>query len=210
MKLFYNPPTIIKNIFPQTRWTTSNDKVLLTFDDGPIPETTPIILEVLDELKIKALFFCVGENLKKYNSLAGEIISRGHSIGNHTYNHANVMFKSRSFVERQVKLFDDEFVKLFGTETSYFRPPKGRIPIFTGKKALSGKKNVMWSLLTYDYKNDLNIVKFAVQNYLEANSIIVLHDSLKSRDIIKESIKFIAEEVRRRHYEFGEPEECLK
>ncbi len=63
----------------------------------------------------------------------------------------------------------------------------------------------MWSLLTYDYKNDLNLVKFAVKNYLRKDSIIVLHDSLKSKDIILDSIKFIAEEVNNKNYEFGKP-----
>jgi len=71
-------------------------------------------------------------------------------------------------------------------------------------------KNVMWSLLTYDYKNDLSIVKYSVKKYLRKNSIIVLHDSLKSKDIICDSIKFIAEEAAQKGFEFGEPEECLK
>ena len=70
-------------------------------------------------------------------------------------------------------------------------------------------KNVMWSLLTFDYKNDLSIVKFAVKKYLKNNSLIVLHDSLKSNNIILDSISLIAEEARNRNYEFGVAEECL-
>ena len=71
-------------------------------------------------------------------------------------------------------------------------------------------KAVMWSLLTYDYKNDFNIVKFAVRKYLEKNSIIVLHDSLKSKNIILESINYIVEESSRRGFQIGVPAECLK
>ena len=67
----------------------------------------------------------------------------------------------------------------------------------------------MWSLLTYDYKNDLSIVKFAVDKYLKHNSIIVLHDSNKSKNIISDSISFIADEVGKKHYQFGEADECL-
>jgi hypothetical protein len=68
----------------------------------------------------------------------------------------------------------------------------------------------MWSLLTYDYKNDLNIVKFAISKNLFSNSIIVLHDSNKSKDIISESIKVITEEVEKKKYQIGKPSECLK
>ena len=67
----------------------------------------------------------------------------------------------------------------------------------------------MWSLLTYDYKNDLSIVKFAVEKYLNQNSIIVLHDNNKSKNIISDSISFIIDEARKRNYQFGETEECL-
>ncbi len=67
----------------------------------------------------------------------------------------------------------------------------------------------MWSLLTYDYKNDISIVKFAVEKYLKQNSIIVLHDSNKSKEIINDSISFIADEVRKKNYQFGEANECL-
>jgi peptidoglycan/xylan/chitin deacetylase (PgdA/CDA1 family) len=70
-------------------------------------------------------------------------------------------------------------------------------------------KNIMWSLLTYDYKNELSIVKFAVEKYLKPNSIIVLHDNNKSKNIISDSISFIVDEVRKRNYQFGEAEECL-
>jgi peptidoglycan/xylan/chitin deacetylase (PgdA/CDA1 family) len=70
-------------------------------------------------------------------------------------------------------------------------------------------KSVMWSLLTYDYKNDLSIVKFAVEKYLKPNSIIVLHDSNKSKNIISDSISIIADEVRKRKYQFGGSDECL-
>jgi hypothetical protein len=71
-------------------------------------------------------------------------------------------------------------------------------------------KCVMWSLLTYDYKNDFDVVKFAVSKYLRSNSIVVLHDNNKSKDVIKDSINFIADEAARKGYSIGEPIECLK
>jgi hypothetical protein len=67
----------------------------------------------------------------------------------------------------------------------------------------------MWSLLTEDYKNNFETVKFAVKNYLKENSIIVLHDSVKSKNIIKDSINFILDKASEKGYTFGEPAECL-
>ncbi len=209
MKMIYDPPGIIKKVYSNTRWESGVPKILLTFDDGPIPETTPMILDLLDELDIKSIFFCVGENIRLNYGLAEEIIRRGHSIGNHTYNHKNLIALSPAGQKKQLELFDKVYREIFNSETDCFRPPKGRIPL-NYNSLLGGKKNIMWNLLTYDYKNDLNIVKFAVQNFLKQNSIVVLHDSLKSKDIILNAIKYISEKAKEKNYEFGEPAECLK
>lgn len=209
MKIKYDPSFWGKRLIRRSYWETSNDKVLLTFDDGPIPETTPLILDKLKELHLKGLFLCVGENIKKYPNLAQEILAQGHLIGNHTFNHANLLTLKRKEQTEQVTRFDEIYKKKNGGEVKYFRPPKGRIPLGYAS-LLNGKKNVMWSLLTYDYKNDINIVKFAVRKYLKQNSIVVLHDSLKSKDIIVEAIQFIYEEAGRKGYLFGVPSECLK
>ena len=74
----------------------------------------------------------------------------------------------------------------------------------------TGMKCVMWNLLTYDYKNDIKRVKFSVDNYLQNNSIIVLHDNSKSSDFIVDSIKYIADSAAKNGFEFGVPDECLK
>lgn len=210
MKVLYDPSFWGKKIFPHSIWESKVNKVLLTFDDGPIPETTEMILQYLNGKNIKAVFFCVGENIKKYPDLAGSILSQGHAIGNHTYNHKNLLTLEINSQIEQVRLFDEVYASLFGQSPLFCRPPKGRIP-FNYKTVFGrGKINVMWNLLTYDYKNDINIVKFAVRKYLKNNSIIVLHDSIKSKNIIIDSLEFIAEEVKNRGYEFGAPEECLR
>ena len=72
-----------------------------------------------------------------------------------------------------------------------------------------GLTNVMWSLLTYDFKGNSSLVKYSVVNYIQKNSIIVLHDSIRSQDIISDSISFIADEVSGKGFRFGEPAECL-
>ena len=210
MKYLYNPPILLKKVFNDFSWNTNNGKVLLTFDDGPNPGTTEIILKKLSEEKIKALFFCVGENVQKYPELIQHIKDEGHSFGNHTFNHKILNKISDEEKDYQIssvsKIFNDQFeIKL-----KYFRPSHGRFQLSTSSLMKKHNlKNIMWSLLTYDYKNDLSIVKFAVEKYLNPNSIIVLHDSNKSKNIISDSISFIADEVRKRNYQFGEAEECL-
>ena len=186
------------------------DKVLLTFDDGPIPGNTEIILKKLSDNKIKGVFFCVGNNIMKHTTLASEIIQEGHLVGNHTFNHQRL--NQPGFDEYlEIDKFNELVKEKLGIEIKYFRPPHGRFNISTGK-LLKRKKlnNVMWSLLTHDFKGDLSLVKHAVVKYLKKNSIIVLHDNIKSKDIILDSISFINDEVLAKGYCFGEPAECLK
>ncbi len=210
MKYLYNPPFIIKKLFNDFYWDTSNGKVLLTFDDGPNPETTELILKKLFEEKIKALFFCVGDNVIKFPELVQLIKDEGHSFGNHTFNHKILNNIPNEEKHYQISSVNKLFEEKFNLKLKYLRPPHGKFQFSTS--SLLGKhnlKNVMWSLLTYDYKNDISIVKFAVEKYLKQNSIIVLHDSIKSKDIISDSISFIADEVRKKNYQFGKADECL-
>ncbi len=210
MKYLYNPPVILKKIFSDFSWNTNNGKVLLTFDDGPNPGTTEIILKKLSEEKIKALFFCVGENVRRYPELIKQIKDEGHSFGNHTFNHKILNKISEEEKDFQITAVNKIFKDQFDVNLKYFRPAHGRFQLSTSSLMKKHQlKNIMWSLLTYDYKNDLSIVKFAVEKYIKSNSIIVLHDSIKSKNIISDSISFIADEVRKRNYQFGEAEECL-
>jgi peptidoglycan/xylan/chitin deacetylase (PgdA/CDA1 family) len=211
LKYYYNPPWIIKKAFQDFNWNTKNNKVLLTFDDGPIPETTESILKLLDHYNVKSVFFCVGNNIQKNPGLAKEILSCGHEIGNHTFNHRTILGLDKSEMIGEIVSCNNIAHKLLDYKIKHFRPPHGRFSLklnkFLKKEGLS---NVMWSLLTFDYKNNLNIVKFALKNYMRPDSIIVLHDSLKSRDIISDSIKATIDEVLKKEYEFGVPSECLK
>ena len=210
-KYLYNPPYLIKKAFNNFQWESVNEKVLITFDDGPNPNTTQIILKELENNSIKAIFFCVGDNLEKYPSLAKEIISAGHSIGNHTSQHKKITTLAHEEIIESILKVQRYSIEYLNYNIQYFRPPHGRFNLDLNK--LLQKQNlinVMWSLLTYDYKNDLNIVKFALNNYLNKNSIIVLHDSNKSKNIVADSIKIIVEATQKCKYQIGKPSECLK
>jgi peptidoglycan-N-acetylglucosamine deacetylase len=210
LKSQYDPPFIIKQIFPDFRWESQIDKILLTFDDGPVSGITENILLKLNEFNIKAAFFCVGNNILRNPSLTAEILKEGHLIGNHTFNHSRLTipgFDDYAEIDR----FNELAKEKLGYEVKYFRPPHGRFNLST-RKLLKNKKltNVMWSLLTYDFRGNSSLVKNSVVKYLKKNSIIVLHDSLRSRDIILDSISFIADEVLAKGFRFGVPSECLK
>ena len=211
MKYLYNPPYVIKKIFSSFQWESKVNKILLTFDDGPIPETTPLILKELASSDIKAAFFCVGENINRYPDLYRRITEEGHLICNHTYNHRVISKLKRSETIEQIEKFNNLIKEKSGGDVLYFRPPHGRFRLSTS--SLLGEMNmkaVMWSLLAYDYKNNINVIKFAIRRYLRKNSIIVLHDSIKSRDIIEESISYLVEEASRQGFEIGVPAECLR
>ncbi len=211
MKYLYNPPLLVKKIFNQYQWESITDNVLFTFDDGPIPETTEIILNELQNQKVKGVFFCVGENVKKNRSLVKAMLDEGHIIGNHTFSHKSLRKLSKDEINNEIISFNNLMKDDFSYTVKYFRPPYGKIRLISDKiiKQL-GMKTVMWSLLTYDYKNDINLVKFTLKKYLKSNSIIVLHDSLKSQQIIIDAIKIIIDEVHNKNFKIGIPGICLK
>ena len=207
----YSPPSLIKNIFKDFQWDSESDKIMLTFDDGPNPVTTEMILNELEKLSINAVFFCVGENLERYKSIAKDILNSGHEIGNHTYRHRKLTKLKTRDIWETIESVQTEAMNNLDYKIKYFRPPHGRFD-FRTKNLLDQKNliNVMWSLLTYDYKNDLNIVKFAVSKYLKKNSIITLHDNIKSKLIIRDSINLIVENAEKKNYLIGKPSECLR
>ncbi len=210
MNFVCNPPFLIKKIFNDFYWTTTNNKILLTFDDGPTADVTEIILKTLDELNTRALFFCVGQNIEQNHELAKEILSKGHIVGNHNYSHKNLLNLSYSEQLTQMTRCNEIMRDKLGIEPVYYRPPYGRFNLSTKKLLKQLKlKNVMWSLLTYDFKNDFHIVKAVVNKNIKSDSIIVLHDSIKSRNIIVDSIRYIFDKAYEKRFTFGEPAECL-
>lgn len=210
MKYLYKPPSVIQNIFSDFTWRTTNNKILLTFDDSPNEKITESILKKLDEEKIKALFFCVGENVKKNPDIIKTILNEDHEIGNHTFHHKNILKLSRAKLENEIRAFNEMMEDKFLCKLKYFRPPYGKFNLGLSRILKRYElRNVMWSLLTYDFEDNLNRVKLAVENYLQPDSIVVLHDNIKSEEIILDSISIIIEEAAKKNYEIGEPEECL-
>jgi len=171
-------PDILRPFMGKLLWRkNSSEKVIyVTFDDGPVPEVTPLVLDLLDEYNLKATFFCVGENVEKYPEIYNDILRRGHKTGNHTHNHLKGISVSTEDYVANVQ-------KAAGIINSrLFRPPYGRIS-FKQKKALRKEYEiVMWDLITQDYNKNLtpkNIL-LNIKRYSRNGSLVVFHDSIKA------------------------------
>ena len=158
---------------------TQEKKIYLTFDDGPIPELTEDILEILNTYQAKATFFCVGENAERYPYLMKLIKDDGHLIGNHSHQHIKGWKTNNDdYIDNVQKA--SEF-----TSSTLFRPPYGQISYRQIKQLKNNYKIIMWSVLSGDF--DLNISpKKCLNNALQskAGDIVVFHDNLKSKEKI--------------------------
>lgn len=211
MKSLYTPPQPVRSLFKNYRWVTSNQKILLTIDDGPNNISTEAIMRKLESHHVTAIFFCIGNKVLENKSLIESLIQNRHVIGNHSFDHNNILIHSAGKLYANLEKLNAVLYNEFGYDTTYFRPPYGRLPVF-GKSILNKLQmtGVMWSLFTYDYKNNYKIVKFAAKKLLEQNSIIVLHDKKESIQNTCDAIDLIVETALERNYEIGEPVECLK
>ncbi len=155
----------------------TTEKVLwLTFDDGPDPVSTPVILDILGKHKVKALFFCSGSAAEKHPDLIELIKSQGHLIGNHGYSHLN------GWRTATVNYLTDISRAASETSSSCFRAPFGRLSLSQYWKLKGKYKIIFWDVMPYDFdssfghKNTLQILK----KKMRSGSIIVLHDTSKS------------------------------
>ena len=211
MRYKYHPPILVQKLFSNFIWKTSNNKILLTFDDGPTEAATLKILNVLKANKLKAIFFCVGNNLRMHCALVQKMLDDGHTIANHTMNHKLLTKLNREESGKEISSFNDLMKEKFNYNVKYFRPPHGRFNLKSNSLMNDiNIKCVMWNLLTYDYENDIKKVKYSVDNYLRENSIIVFHDSIKCSDIIEEALSYTIEQADKKGFKFGEPEDCLR
>lgn len=176
---------IIKKLFLNYVWDIPNseNKVYLTFDDGPTLEITEWTLNQLKEYNAKATFFCIGDNVRKFPKIFQKVINEGHSIGNHTFNHLNGWETSTSDYIENVKLYEIEHNKLNTEHCKLFRPPYGKIKPSQSKILRKlGYKIMMWDIISYDF--DAKISKEqCLENVLKnvkTGSIIVFHDSKKA------------------------------
>lgn len=177
---------------------TPGGRVFLTFDDGPIPEVTPWVLEILDRYRVKATFFMVGQNVGRYPELVEEIRRRGHGIGNHTLHH----MQGAKVTTRRYLRDIAEADRLLHTDL--FRPPHGWLRPRQARAIRGRYRIIMYDLVTRDYSRRLTAedVVDNVKRYARDGSIIVFHDSLKSLPRLETALPAALEWLREQGYEF--------
>lgn len=199
--LIEQPPLLYRLLFPEASWRIKRrgrKVVFLTFDDGPIPEITPWVLDLLDRYGIKATFFLVGDNVRRHPELLDEIKRRGHSYGNHTMHHLQGFKVTSKRYLRDITEAD----ALIGSPL--YRPPHG-IMRWSQSAIIKNHYNiVMYDLVTRDYSKKLKPwqVLENVKTYARNGSIIVFHDSLKAEKNMKYALPLAIEWLQEQGYEF--------
>jgi peptidoglycan/xylan/chitin deacetylase (PgdA/CDA1 family) len=201
MNLIQQPPFMLRWAYPGAVWRLNkiSKTVYLTFDDGPIPDVTPWVLEVLKQENVKATFFCVGENVEKHLEIYNAILKDGHRVGNHSFHHIRGrLFKLNDYLEDVQKAAD--FIS-----SNLFRPPYGSLTIGQYNALKKNYKIIFWDVLTEDYNQDktpedcLNNVKKFTRN----GSVIVFHDSIKAAERLRYFLSAAIQHLKQQGYAFG-------
>ncbi|CAN5406648.1 polysaccharide deacetylase family protein [soil metagenome] len=203
MFYFIKTPRWLRKLYKSCVWEMpANEKIIyLTFDDGPIPEITDFVLNQLKIYKAEATFFCIGKNVMEFPEIYKRIITDGHAVGNHTFNHMDG-WKTKdevylSNIEAAKKLIDSRL----------FRPPYGKITKFQ-IRALANKKYqltpIMWTVLSGDFDAKFPPAK-CLQNvlkYTDSGSIVVFHDSEKAAPNMKYALPEVLRIFSEKGYRF--------
>jgi peptidoglycan/xylan/chitin deacetylase (PgdA/CDA1 family) len=193
MRLF-RPVFFAGYLYPeaQIRIKTTKRLLYLTFDDGPEPESTPQLLDILKKHNIKALFFCVGRKAEKYPDLINDIVNAGHQIGNHSYSHLD------GWQTDTGSYISDVRNAISFTSDRLFRPPYGHLNISQYRKLKKEFQIILWDVMPYDFDSSFGRerVLAVLKSRIRRGSIIVLHDtvSLCANNILEEFLIFALDE----------------
>jgi len=192
----------------------TNDKVIsLTFDDGP-SNNTDEILNILKQEGVKVTFFLTGQEIEEYPDYAMKIVQGGHEIGNHSYSHERMFFKSPAFIKEEIEK-TDELIRQIGYEGEiHFRPPFGKklllLPYYLDKKE---RKTILWNIEPESYPeiaSDSNEIVDHVMRNIKPGSIILLHVMYESRIESLNSVKQIITLLKEQEYTFATVSELLE
>lgn len=189
----------IRRLLPEMMWEGSDkNAVHLTFDDGPTPDITPRILEILARYDVKATFFCLGKNVDQYPELYKMIVDAGHRTGNHTYSHIKGWGIPTEYYVEDVDLAAQLI------DSDLFRPPYGRIKRRQAEVLSKRYRLVMGGIVSQDYNPSLSPRKVLrnVTEYDLGGAIIVFHDSVKSFRNTSYALPRAIEYIKKKGYEF--------
>jgi len=186
-------PTL-KALFPTVLWKGTNAELHLTYDDGPHPGTTPVLLELLRSYNIKATFFFLGRQVDQFPDLVRQAHAEGHVIGNHSFDHPSMIFRSPRFISDQIDRTTDHIRQITGNTTILFRPPYGYFgPALLRTVPRRGHRLVLWSLDSNDWRHGTSTeISTRICRKVRRGSIILLHENehtvSKAADILKRTM----------------------
>ncbi len=194
-------PNVIQSLFPNFTWRipSQEKRIYLTFDDGPIPEVTPWVVETLERFNAKATFFCVGDNIRKHPEVFELVKEKGHAVGNHTYNHLN------GWTQENIPYFHNVRHCARLTQSTLFRPPYGRLKPRQAQFLQRHYRIVMWDVLSGDFDPHISPQQCAknVLNNVQPGSIVVFHDSLKAQEKLEFVLPRVLENLAKQGYQFA-------
>ena len=195
---------ILKRLFPSILCNVVDESIHLTFDDGPHPVATPLILQKLTELNIRATFFLLGQNVQKFPDLVQQIHSDGHQIGNHTFTHTNLLFKNKTFLRDEILRTKEVLETTIGTHSHFFRPPYGYFD-WTTLRVLHelGLTCVLWSIDSKDYKlNSVSNISDRVMQNTANGSILLFHDNIETSKRVQTYLPILLDTLLRKGFNF--------
>jgi peptidoglycan/xylan/chitin deacetylase (PgdA/CDA1 family) len=163
---------------PITRLAGAGRRVALTFDDGPNPDATPLILDALGERGVKATFFVLGRHAERWPDLVRRVAEEGHTVANHGYFHRKLHFKSPAYVRQDLTMGTERIRAASGVHPAFFRAPHGfRSPWVTAIARSLGQRTVGWSLGVWDSdRPGVEVIADRTVNGARPGSILLLHD----------------------------------
>jgi peptidoglycan/xylan/chitin deacetylase (PgdA/CDA1 family) len=193
-------PQFFQSLFPNFVWRlpTKEKNLHLTFDDGPVPEITPWVLDELKKYNAKATFFCVGDNIRKYPQIFERIVAEGHVVGNHSFNHLS------GWATDNISYFHNIRYCASLVNSKYFRPPYGRIKPTQALFLQRHYKIIMWDVLSGDFDPSISNEQCYnnVMNNAKQGSIVVFHDNIKALNKLRYALPRVLESYSKMGYHF--------
>lgn len=189
---------------------TSTRKIALSFDDGPHPELTPMVLELLKQYNAKATFFCIGKNIDAHPEILQLIYNQNHTIGNHSFTHSKFIdFNGENDWFEELISTDHEIHKIIGKNPRFFRPPYGvTTPHLAKALKKTGHTAIGWNVRSFDSVSAQNPERVVsrILNRTKPGSIILLHDHLPQ---ILPILEQLLPELRKRNFTFVTIDELI-
>lgn len=193
-------PGIVKPLYRDFVWSLPNseNKVYLTFDDGPTPEVTDATLSILKEYDARATFFLIGKNVEANPDYLSKYDDLGHTIGNHSFSHKNGWQTNNDEYLEDIQACESTFA------SKLMRPPYGKIKRDQAAVLKQSYRLIMWDVLSGDFDPRVNTER-CVENVVkntESGSIIVFHDSKKAANTMLTALPEILSQLKSKGYTF--------